>query len=176
MAPRRKRTVLHGSAGRRSHDVRRRQRCWQHDRVLGAARAIRLRLLQPQSPGELSHVRRFTRWAALSHRSAAESAQGSSREHADYGRHTLGLWAQEVTLAPGTRFGPYVIQSAIGAGGMGEVYRATDTSLGRDVAIKVLPAVFAQDPERVARFEREAKTLASLNHPNIAIIHGLEKS
>src|SRR5215468_10613681 len=81
-----------------------------------------------------------------------------------------------MSLGPGTRLGPYEIVSAIGAGGMGEVYRATDTSLGRQVAIKVLPDVFAQDPERVARFEREAKTLASLSHPNIAIIHGLEKS
>src|SRR6476659_6057748 len=81
-----------------------------------------------------------------------------------------------MALDPGTRLGPYEIVSAIGAGGMGEVYRATDTNLGRQVAIKVLPEVFAQDPERVARFEREAKTLASLNHPNIAIIHGLEKS
>ena len=79
-------------------------------------------------------------------------------------------------LGPGTRLGPYEIQSAIGAGGMGEVYRATDTSLGRQVAIKVLPETFATDPDRLARFEREAKTLASLNHPNIAIIHGLEKS
>jgi eukaryotic-like serine/threonine-protein kinase len=75
-----------------------------------------------------------------------------------------------------TRLGVYEIQSAIGAGGMGEVYRATDTNLRREVAIKLLPEAFAQDPERVARFEREAKTLASLNHPNIAIIHGLEKS
>jgi len=81
-----------------------------------------------------------------------------------------------MSLTPGTRFGPYEIVSALGAGGMGEVYRATDTNLGRDVAIKILPEVFAQDPERVARFEREAKALASLNHPNIAIIHGLEKS
>src|SRR5262245_11072278 len=81
-----------------------------------------------------------------------------------------------MALTPGTHLGPYEIQSAIGAGGMGEVYRATDTNLGRQVAIKVLPEAFAQDPERVARFEREAKTLASLNHPNIAIIHGLEKS
>src|SRR5262245_5693069 len=80
------------------------------------------------------------------------------------------------TVARGTRIGSYEIVAAIGAGGMGEVYRATDTNLGRDVAIKVLPDAFAQDPERVARFEREAKTLASLNHPNIAIIHGLEKS
>src|SRR5262245_21648734 len=79
-------------------------------------------------------------------------------------------------LGPGTRLGPYEILSAIGAGGMGEVYRATDTNLGRQVAIKVLPEAFAQDSERMARFEREAKTLASLNHPNIAIIHGLEKS
>src|SRR5262245_43704456 len=81
-----------------------------------------------------------------------------------------------MALTPGTHLGPYEIQSAIGAGGMGEVYRATDINLGRQVAIKVLPHMFAQDPERVARFEREAKTLAALNHPNIAIIHGLEKS
>src|SRR5215510_14240933 len=79
-------------------------------------------------------------------------------------------------LGPGTRLGAYEIQYAIGVGGMGEVYRATDTNLGRQVAIKVLPEAFAQDPERVARFEREAKTLASLNHPNIAQIYGLEKS
>src|SRR5215471_9553255 len=81
-----------------------------------------------------------------------------------------------MALQPGVRLGPYEVLSAVGAGGMGEVYRATDTNLGGDVAIKVLPDAFAQDPERVARFEREAKTLASLNHPNIAIIHVLEKS
>src|SRR5262245_9802238 len=81
-----------------------------------------------------------------------------------------------MALPSGSRLGPYEILSAIGAGGMGVVYRAIDTSLGRQVAIKVLPEAFAQDPDRVARFEREAKTLASLNHPNIAIIHGLEKS
>src|SRR5262245_64172512 len=79
-------------------------------------------------------------------------------------------------LSTGVRIGPYEIVSALGAGGMGEVYRATDTNLGRDVAIKVLPDAFAQDPDRVARFEREAKTLATLNHPNIAQIYGLEKS
>src|SRR5262245_56064307 len=79
-------------------------------------------------------------------------------------------------LSAGSRLGPYEIQSAIGAGGMGEVYRATDLNLGREVAIKVLPDAFAKDPERMARFEREAKTLASLNHPNVAVIHGLEKS
>src|SRR6476619_6934123 len=79
-------------------------------------------------------------------------------------------------LRSGSRLGSYEVVSALGAGGMGEVYRAHDTNLGRDVAIKVLPEAFAQDPERVARFEREAKTLASLTHPNIAIIHGVEKS
>src|SRR5262245_24717543 len=79
-------------------------------------------------------------------------------------------------LTSGTRLGPYEIHSAIGVGGMGEVYRATDTNLGRQVAIKILPEAFAQDPDRLSRFEREAKTLASLNHPNIAIIHGLEKA
>jgi eukaryotic-like serine/threonine-protein kinase len=79
-------------------------------------------------------------------------------------------------LGPGTRLGPYEITAQIGAGGMGEVYRATDTALGRQVAIKVLPDAFAQDAERLVRFEREAKTLASLNHPHIAQIYGLERS
>src|SRR5262252_9340714 len=75
-----------------------------------------------------------------------------------------------------TRLGPYEIVSAIGSGGMGEVYRARDTKLGRDVAIKVLPESVATDPERLARFHREAQVLASLNHPNIAHIHGYEES
>src|SRR5712691_5248469 len=79
-------------------------------------------------------------------------------------------------LAAGTRLGPYAIVAPIGAGGMGEVYRARDTKLNRDVAIKVLPDLFASDAERLARFTREAQTLASLNHPNIAHIHGLEES
>ena len=77
-------------------------------------------------------------------------------------------------LTTGTRLGPYEVVAAIGAGGMGEVYRARDTRLDRDVAIKIVPELFATDPERLARFEREAKTLASLNHPNIAQIHGIE--
>jgi serine/threonine-protein kinase len=80
-----------------------------------------------------------------------------------------------MTLAPGTRIGPFEVTSQIAAGGMGEVYRATDTALDREVAIKVLPAAFAQDANRLARFEREAKTLASVNHSNIAAIHGLER-
>jgi eukaryotic-like serine/threonine-protein kinase len=79
-----------------------------------------------------------------------------------------------MTLSPGTRLGPYEVVAAIGAGGMGEVFRARDTKLNRDVAIKVLPAAFADDPERLARFTREAQTLASLNHPNIAAIYGIE--
>src|ERR1700730_6038228 len=81
-----------------------------------------------------------------------------------------------MALTVGTRLGVYEILSAIGAGGMGEVYRARDTKLGRDVAIKVLPEAFAHDPDRLSRFQREAKMLASLNHPNIATIHGLEQS
>ncbi len=81
-----------------------------------------------------------------------------------------------MALAAGARLGPYEIVSALGAGGMGEVYRARDTKLGRDVAIKVLPESLAHDPERLTRFEREAKTLAALNHPNIAHIHGFEDS
>ena len=76
-------------------------------------------------------------------------------------------------LAPGTRIGHYEVVAAIGAGGMGEVYRARDTKLKREVALKVLPDAFAPDPERMARFQREAEVLASLNHPNIAAIHGV---
>ncbi|MEO5925767.1 MAG: protein kinase [Bryobacteraceae bacterium] len=78
-----------------------------------------------------------------------------------------------MTLTPGTRLGVYEVVAPLGAGGMGEVYRAHDTALQRDVALKVLPAALARNPERMARFQREGKVLASLNHPNIAIIHGL---
>ena len=78
-------------------------------------------------------------------------------------------------LPSNTRLGPYEIIAAIGAGGMGEVYRARDTKLNRDVAIKVLPDLFAADPDRLARFEREAQVLASLNHPHIAHVYGLER-
>ena len=79
-----------------------------------------------------------------------------------------------MALASGAKLGPYEILAPIGAGGMGEVYRASDTRLDREVAIKVLPDLFSRDPERVARFQREAKVLASLNHPNIASIYGFE--
>ena len=78
-------------------------------------------------------------------------------------------------LPIGTRLGPYEVTAQIGAGGMGEVYRARDTRLKREVALKILPKTFASDPERLARFQREAQVLASLNHPNIAAIYGLEE-
>ena len=81
-----------------------------------------------------------------------------------------------VSLTPGTRLGVYEITAQIGAGGMGEVYRATDSNLKRSVAIKVLPASMAGDVDRLARFQREAEVLAALNHPNIAAIYGLEKT
>jgi serine/threonine protein kinase len=81
-----------------------------------------------------------------------------------------------MALTAGSRLGPYEILSAIGAGGMGEVYRAHDTKLNRDVALKILPDAFASDPNRLARFTREAQTLAALNHPNIAHVHGLDES
>jgi hypothetical protein len=92
---------------------------------------------------------------------------------------------KEMTLAPGTKLGPYEILSPIraggmgeqlGRGGMGEVYLADDLNLNRKVALKFLPEAFTGDPERMARFEREAKLLASLNHPNIAAIYGLEQA
>src|SRR5262245_65040797 len=76
-----------------------------------------------------------------------------------------------MALDPGTRLGQYTITSSIGAGGMGEVYRARDSKLDRDVAIKVLPAQLTADPEALARFEREAKAVAALSHPNILAIH-----
>ncbi len=79
-------------------------------------------------------------------------------------------------LSAGTKLGSYQVTAQIGAGGMGEVYQAHDTKLGRDVAIKVLPEAVAHDADRLSRFQREAKLLASLNHPNIATIHGLEES
>ena len=99
---------------------------------------------------------------------------GSFLEKAVLADVTVTLAARESLV--GRQFGSYQVLSRLGAGGMGEVYRAHDSKLGRDVAIKTLPAEFARDSERLARFRREARTLASLNHPNIAAIYGLEKS
>jgi serine/threonine protein kinase len=87
----------------------------------------------------------------------------------------LDCGSEEVSIAAGTKLGSYEVVAQIGAGGMGEVYRAHDTKLARDVAIKVLPANFVNDPERLSRFQREARMLAALNHPNIATIFGLEQ-
>jgi serine/threonine protein kinase len=81
-----------------------------------------------------------------------------------------------MSLAPGTRLGPYQVVAPLGAGGMGEVYRANDAKLGREVALKLLPEAFASDPERIARFEREARLLASVNHPAIAHLYAFEKA
>ena len=81
-----------------------------------------------------------------------------------------------MTLSSGMRLGPYEILAPLGAGGMGEVYRARDTKLGRDVALKILPELFAAEPDRRARFQREAQVLATLNHPHIAAIYGFEDS
>jgi len=81
-----------------------------------------------------------------------------------------------VALGPGTRLGVYEILSLLGSGGMDEVYRAKDSKLGRDVALKMLPAIFTSDPDRVARFRREAQVLASLNNPHIAQIYGLDEA
>src|SRR3954462_2445871 len=81
-----------------------------------------------------------------------------------------------MSLSAETRLGTYEVLALIGKGGMGEVYRARDTKLKRDVALKILPSSFARDPDRMARFQREAEVLASLNHPNIAAIYGIEQS
>src|SRR5262245_9781957 len=81
-----------------------------------------------------------------------------------------------MSLSPGQRLGVYEVVGSLGAGGMGEVYRARDAKLNRDVAIKILPELFAADPDRLARFTREAQTLAALNHPNIAQIYGVAEN
>src|SRR5207249_380949 len=81
-----------------------------------------------------------------------------------------------MALQIGQQLGPYTITSLVGKGGMGEVFRAHDTKLQRDVALKLLPDHFANDPDRLARFQREAQVLAALNHPNIAQVYGLEES
>jgi len=88
----------------------------------------------------------------------------------------LGYTRSAMALTPGTKLGPYEIAAPLGAGGMGEVYRARDTRLDRDVALKVLPSEAALDPERIARFEREAKAVAALRHPNIVTIHSIEEA
>src|SRR4030095_15328856 len=91
-------------------------------------------------------------------------------------QHSRAPTDPAMSLSPGTRLGPYEIVGLLGSGGMGEVYRARDPKLKRDVAIKLLPEAFAADAGRLARFEREAQVLASLSHPNIATVYGLERA
>src|SRR5262245_29332974 len=105
--------------------------------------------------------------------------EGPRRIHRD---HLIGGWPLTVecprtmSIAVGIRLGPYEVTALIGEGGMGKVWRAHHTGLRRDDALKVLPDAFASDPDRLARFRREAQVLASLNHPNIAHVYGLEQS
>ena len=121
------------------------------------------------APTERRHL--AARWnrSGRSQRDVIRNDPFADCEHPDRYTH-----ATDLALSPGTLSGPYEITGAIGDGGMGEVYRAKDTILNRDVAIKVLPEAFAQDADRLARFMREAQVLASLNHPNIAAIYGIE--
>src|ERR1044071_6622951 len=108
---------------------------------------------------------------------AADEQAGSFLEDPAIHAAARGLAdSARMALSPGNRLRPYEVSAQIGAGGMGEVYRALDTNLARQVAIKVLPEAVAADSDRLARLEREAKTLAALNHPNIAAIYGLERS
>ena len=150
------------------------ERWKQVSQLYEAARARPLRRARGVSRRGL---RRATRRSASRCESLLDqptSPQGSTRL-------TPSAVAQAMGDAPdpwltGRRFGVYLVGERIGSGGMGEVYRARDTRLGRDVAIKVLPAAFADDPDRLARFEREARLLAALNHPNIGAIYGVEES
>jgi Tol biopolymer transport system component len=105
-------------------------------------------------------------WTLISDAIGARLGAGSPGDHAP----------PTAALSAGTRLGPYEIRAAIGAGGMGEVYRAHDTTLHRDVALKLLPDAFVRDPDRLGRFQREAQLLASLNHPNVAHLYGFEQS
>ena len=110
-------------------------------------------------------------------RAEVDAMLAAPHEPPEFGERSMsGSIGDVQRLEPGVMLGPYRIDRPIGAGGMGEVYRARDTTLGRDVAIKVLPMAFAADPERLARFEREARMLAALNHPHIGAIYGFEES
>src|SRR5262249_17721106 len=113
----------------------------------------------------------------LALRAAVESLLGAHDNAGSFGEAPgLAPVGAGKRLAPDSQLGPFRIESFLGAGGMGEVYRAYDTKLQRAVAIKVLPDFFAQDPNRLARFEEEARALAALNHPHIGAIYGLEES
>src|SRR5262245_2472255 len=100
--------------------------------------------------------------------------RGAPPRHHQHRVESCDQRSRPMSLKSGARLGSYEIVCALGAGGMGEVFRARDTKLGRDVAIKILPSAFTTDPDRLARFEREARVLAALNHPNIGAIYGVE--
>jgi serine/threonine protein kinase len=118
---------------------------------------------------------RLDRTVAIKVLPEAADAPGADRDpQLDGGSQEVGGF--RLALTPGIRLGVYEVTTQIGEGGMGQVYRTRDTKLNRDVALKILPDAFANDPDRLARFRREAQVLASLNHPNIAHIHGLEES
>src|SRR5215204_2078574 len=120
----------------------------------------------------------FSRWTASRLRQKGRQKHLNARTFLCPGQSPIWRAARIIRLrmlAPGFRFGPYEVVSLLGAGGMGEVYRARDTKLERDVALKILPAAFTSDADRAARFEREARLLASLNHPHIAAIYGFER-
>src|SRR5262245_37700218 len=120
----------------------------------------------------LENDERRQRW----HRVTEIFHAAMARESGQRAQHAPDpIIAARAEVAPGKDLGRYRIEGLIGAGGMGDVYRARDVELGRDVAIKVLPAEFTADRERLARFEREARILASLNHPNIAAIYGIDR-
>src|SRR5262249_34221052 len=144
-------------------------RTGRKDQALGEERTV-------HSPRDVTPQRHQGR-SLRSHRSdrrrrpAAARAGGAARALARSRRSPV-----EATPMIGRELGQFEVVAKLGEGGMGEVYRARDTKLGRDVALKVIPDLFATDPERLARFEREAQVLASLNHPNIAHIYGVEES
>jgi serine/threonine protein kinase len=108
-------------------------------------------------------------------RGSSDDSSSLASRRSSFARHA-GFVHITTSLTAGTRLGPYEIVAPLGAGGMGEVYRARDPKLRRDVALKILPAAFAADPERRARFTREAQVLAALNHPHIAAIYGVEEA
>ena len=118
-----------------------------------------------------------TRTRAIEVRSLCHLQSGLGRQIRQRGvARIISLAHSRMALNPGARIGAYEVVSLLGAGGMGEVYRARDTRLGRDIALKILPEAFSRDADRVARFEREAKTLASFSHPHIGAIHGIEEA
>jgi len=142
---------------------------WQHvKKLFGAALNV--------EPGKRSAFVRDTCRADDGLRSEVESLLANHEHAAGFAEGPAIETLTDLVLRPGDVFGPYAIRGTLGVGGMGEVYRAHDSRLQRDVALKVLPAILSSDPERVARFNREAQVLASLNHPNIAHLYGLEEA